>query len=84
MADVIFINNNVSLPFPPSPPLAPLLTLLGSAPPEVVHICLQHIEIILSQNQTLFTSDYQNFYYRYKRKGERKGEGGRKKEEGES
>ncbi|XP_003383030.1 PREDICTED: AP-4 complex subunit beta-1-like [Amphimedon queenslandica] len=43
----------------------PLLTLLGSGPSEVIYVVLQHIEIILSQNSTLFSSDYHNFYYRF-------------------
>jgi AP-4 complex subunit beta-1 len=44
---------------------APLITLLGSAPSEVSYVCLQHIELLLTQSPSLFSQHHHNFYYRY-------------------
>ena len=43
----------------------PLLTCLGSQSPELVYTCLQHIQLLLAKEASIFADNYQTFFCRY-------------------
>ncbi|EDV26473.1 uncharacterized protein TRIADDRAFT_22316, partial [Trichoplax adhaerens] len=43
----------------------PILTVISAGRPELAHVCLKHIELLLNQSPQLFSNNCDSFFFRY-------------------